>query len=235
MWRQAGFPITGGLLCLLAATPVNAAHPASFAPPAGPPLAPRSHGFMLYLSKPMGGGSGGAALQPKFGFRLDQVRMTGNSGAPEAGDPLQRRALIGWQFNGRSGERASDMRLELGGRVTYDMTHGGVQLQSSRPGGASLSRPVAVVATTGHASPVSGGESKSFELRGLEFRNPDSHAQDDSARPFTRGLFHEASASSSALHDVAAAAIATFKSSRNVPVQQRSRPSERPYSMQDSR
>jgi hypothetical protein len=233
MWRQAGLPITGGLLCLLAATPVNAAHPASFAPPAGPPLAPRTHGFMLYLSQPMGGGSGGATLQPKFGFRLDQVRMTGNSGAPEAGDPVQRRALIGWQFNGPSGERASDMRLELGGRVTYDMTHGGIQLQSSRPG-ASPSRSIAVAAATSHPTTAS-SESKSFELRGLQFRNPDSHAPDDSARPFTRDLFHEASASSSVLHDVAAAAIATFKSSHNSPIQQRSRPSERPYSMQESR
>lgn len=233
MWRQAGLPITGGLLCLLAATPVNAAHPASFAPPAGPPLAPRTHGFMLYLSQPMGGGSGGATLQPKFGFRLDQVRMTGNSGAPEAGDPVQRRALISWQFSGPSGERASDMRLELGGRVTYDMTHGGIQLQSSRPG-ASPSRSIAVAAATSHPTTAS-SESKSFELRGLQFRNPDSHAPDDSARPFTRDLFHEASASSSVLHDVAAAAIATFKSSHNSPIQQRSRPSERPYSMQESR
>ena len=233
MWRQAGFPITGGLLCLLAATPVNAAHPASFAPPAGPPAAPRTHGFMLYLSKPMGGGSGGAALQPKFGFRLDEVRMTGNSGAPEAGDPVQRRALIGWQFNGRSGERASDMRLEFGGRVTYDMTHGGIQLQSSRPG-ASPSRSVAVAAATSHPTTAS-SESKSFELQGLQFRSPVPHAADDSARPFTRDLFHEASASSSVLHDVAAAAIATFKSSHNPPVQQRSRPSERLYSMAESR
>ena len=204
MWRQASFPITGGLLCLVAATAVNAAHPGlSFAPPAGPPLAPRTHGFMLYLSKPMGGGTGGAALQPRFGFRVDQVRMSGNSGAPDAGDPMQRRTLIGWQFNGRSGARASDVRLELGGRVTYDMTHGGFQFQSSRPG-ASSSRPVAVAAANSHPSPTSGSESKSFELHGLQY-------------------------------DVAAAAIATFKSSRINPVQQRSRPSERPYSMQDSR
>ncbi len=232
MWRQASFSITGGLLCLVAATAVNAAHPgSSFAPPAGPPLAPRTHGFMLYLSKPMGGGTGGAALQPRFGFRVDQVRMTGNSGAPDAGDPVQRRALIGWQFNGPSGERASNMRLELGGRVTYDVTHGGLQFQSTRPGAGS-SRPVE--AANSHPIPTS-GESKSFELHGLQFRNPEFHPRDDSARPFTRDLFHEASASSSVLHDVAAAAIATFKSSRNSPVQQRSRPSERPYPMQDSR
>jgi hypothetical protein len=228
MWRQASLPITGGLLCLVAATAVNAAHPgASFAPPTGPSSAPRTHGIMLYLSKPMGGGTGGAALQPRFGFRLDQVRMTGNSGAPDAGDPMQRRALVGWQFTGPSGERASDVRLELGGRLTYDMTHGGFEFQSSRPG-RGASRAVAVAAANSHPIPTSAGELKSFELRGLQFRNPELRPQDDGARPFTRDLFHEASASQSVLHDVAAAAIATFKSSRNAPVQQRSRPSERP-------
>jgi hypothetical protein len=78
-------------------------------------------------------------------------------------------------------------------------------------------------------------ERKSSELHGLDFRGSDSHGADESARPFTRGLFHEASESSSSLHEVAAAAIATFKSSHTVPVQQRLRPSERPYSMQEAR
>ena len=63
MQRQAAFPVTGGLLCLMAATVVCAAHPGPVPPPTGPALAPRTHGFMLYLSKPMGGGTGGAALR----------------------------------------------------------------------------------------------------------------------------------------------------------------------------
>ena len=232
MRRRAAFGVTGGLLCLMAATMACAAHPGPVPPLAGPALAPRTHGFMLYLSKPLGGGAGGTALQPKFGFRIDQVRMMGNSGAPDAGDPMQRRALIGWQFNGRSGLQAADMRLELGGRVSYDVTHGGFAIQSGRIG-ASPARN-APVAAPGHAQNP-GGEPKTFALRGLEFRDPVSPAQDDGARPFTRGLFHEASGSASLLHDVTAAAIATFKSPRPLLPQQRSRLSERPYPMQETR
>lgn len=234
MRRRAAFTTTGGLLCLVAATAANAAHPGPVPPLAGPPLPPRSHGIMLYLSQPMGGGAGGAAAaHPQFGFRVDQVRMMGNSGAPDAGDPLQHRSLIGWQMDGHNGLHASDVRMELGGRVTYDMTRGGFGIQPSRSGSASSpARPMAVAATTPHAAP-SGGESKSFELHGLEFRGADSagadfRGHDDNARPFTRDLFHEANGSASMLHEVAAAAIATFKSSRTVPAQQRSRLSERP-------
>ena len=202
MRQRAAFPVTGGLLCLMAATVASAAHPGPI-PLAGPALAPRTHGFMLYLSKPLGGGSGGAALQPKFGFRVDQVRMMGNSGAPDAGDPMQRRALIGWQFNGRSGAQPADMRLELGGRVSYDVAHGGFAIQSSRSAGPSAAR-TAAVATPSH-SQAPGGEPKTVALRSLELR------------------------------DDFAAAIATFKSSRPVLPQQRSRLSERPSSMQESR
>lgn len=230
MRRQAAFPITGGLLCLVATTTAAAGTSGPVAPPAGPPLAPRTHQIMLYLSQPMGG-SGGAAVSPKFGFRVDQVRMMGQvrmmemAGAPDAGDPVQRRSLIGWQMDGHSGMHVSDMKLELGGRVTYDVAHGGFGVQSSRPGMApSASRPLAVSAS--HTT--NRGESKSFELHGLEARDQDFHNPDDAARPFTRDLFHEANGSSSMLHDVTAAAIATFKSSRNVPVQQRLRPSDRP-------
>jgi hypothetical protein len=78
---------------------------------------------MLYLSQPIGGGSGGA-LHPRFGFRIEQVRMMGNSGAPDAGDPVQHRTLVGWQLDDLRGLHASNMKLELGGRMTYDLTRG---------------------------------------------------------------------------------------------------------------
>jgi hypothetical protein len=230
MRRQAAFPITGGMLCLMAATVAAGAQPGTVAPPAGPALAPRTHGFMLYLSQPLGGGGGGGALHPKFGFRIDQVRMAGNSGAPDAGDPMQRRSLVGWQFGGGSGLHASDVKLELGGRLTYDVTHGGFGAQLSRSGvSTNTVRPVSTVAVS---------EPKSFELHGLQFRGADSHGPEEGARPFTHDLFHEAreaNESSSVFHEVAAAAIATFKSSHNVPIQQRSRPSERPFLMQEAR
>ena len=239
MRRQAAFPITGGVLCLMAATVAAGAQPGAVAPPAGPALAPRSHGFMLYLSQPLGG-SGGAALHPKFGLRIDQVRMTGNSGAPDAGDPLQRRSLVGWQMGGGSGMHTSDVKLELGGRLTYDVTHGGFGAQLSRPGVPSnASRPVSAAASAHMAGGISEGVSgpKSFELHGVEFRGAEFHSPEENVRPFTHDLFHEAheaNPSSSVFHEVAAAAIATFKSSHSAPIQQRSRPSERPFSMQEA-
>ena len=230
MRRQAALPVTGGLLYLVAAAAASAASPVP--PPAGPALAPRSHGFMLYLSQPLGGGGGGAAVRPHFGFRIDQVRMAGNNGAPDAGDPLQRRSLIGWQMDGRSGFHPSAMKLELGGRVTYDVAHGSFSALSSRAGANQSSARSAAVTSSEHTS---GAQPKSFELHGLEFHGSESHGTDENVRPFSRDLFHEASGSSSSLHEIAAAAIATFKSSHSVPVQQRSRPSERPLSMAEAR
>lgn len=115
--------IVYAVLCMLIAASATAAPGGFVSSPAGPPLAPRRHGFMLYLSQPLGGGGGGA-LHPKFGFRIEQVRMMGNSGAPGAGDPIQHRALIGWQLEGLGNLQASNMKLELGSRVTYDVTHG---------------------------------------------------------------------------------------------------------------
>lgn len=135
MWRRTALHIAGGVLCM-ATLGMAAAAPQ----PAGPPLPPRAHGFMLYLSQPIGGGA--AVGGPRFGFRIEQVRFTGNTGAPDAGNPMQHRTLVGWQFGG---SKVSEMRLELGGRVTYDLRHGGFALQSasrfpqrasSRSGGA---------------------------------------------------------------------------------------------------
>jgi hypothetical protein len=117
MQSRAAYRAVGGLVCVAATAGVAAATPGIAAPPAGPPLAPRTHGFMLYLSQPIGGGAG-ASLHPKFGFRIEQVRMMGNSGAPDAGDPLQHRALVGWQMDGLRGMHASGGKVELGGRMT---------------------------------------------------------------------------------------------------------------------
>jgi hypothetical protein len=122
--------IVYAMLCMLVAASATAA-PGGFVPSsAGPPLAPRRHGFMLYLSQPLGGGGGGA-LHPRFGFRIEQVRMMGNSGAPGAGDPIQHRALVGWQLEGLGNLRASNMKLELGSRVTYDVTRGAFKPSAS--------------------------------------------------------------------------------------------------------
>ena len=149
-------------------------------------------------------------MRPKFGLRIEQVRMTGNSGAPDAGDPMQYRALIGWQMEG-----LRDMKVELGSRVTYDVKHGAFTAQLARP--FATSRPAAI--SRANAS----SESKPFSPHlfepGVAGRDP----------------FRQASESSSMVHEIAAAAVSTFKLSRPLPTQQRPGINQRPLSMHDGR
>jgi hypothetical protein len=209
---RAANRIAAGLVCIAATAGVAAATPGIAAPPEGPPLAPRSHGFMLYLSQPVGGGAG-AALHPKFGFRIEQVRMMGNSGAPDAGDPLQHRALIGWQVDGLRGMHVSDGKVDLGGRMTYDVAHGVFAAQLPKTSTAAASRP----STVGRTEVST--ESKPFSSHlfepGNEMRDP----------------FRQSVESASMVHDIAAAAIGSFKLSRPVAAQQRVGTAERPVSM----
>jgi hypothetical protein len=196
VWRQAGFRIAGELICFAAA--IATAHGS----PAGPVPAPRTHGFMLYLSQPLGGGGG--ALRPKFGLRFEQVRMAGNTGAPDAGDPVQHRALVGFQMDGLHGAQVSNMRVEFGSHMTYDVSHGGFALQSAKAPPAAA-RPAAA----GEASwKTDLPESRSFEARAvIEERGPPAHGA------FALSQMREASPG--LLRDVTAAAVATFKSRIN--------------------
>jgi hypothetical protein len=214
MQSRAAIRLAGGLVSIAATAGVAATPPGIAAPPAGPPLAPRSHGFMLYLSQPIGGG--GSALRPKFGFRIDQVRMTGNSGAPDAGDPLQHRALVGWQMDGLRGIHASDMKVEFGGRMTYDVTHGAFAAQLPKTSTVSSSRQSALNRADSYP------ESRPFSPHLFE---PSAAARD----PFRQGV-----ESSSMVHDITAAAIGTFKLTRPVPAQQRVGLSGRPMSMREA-
>jgi hypothetical protein len=178
-----GVRIASSVICI--ATLVGTAGPVRAAPPQGPSLNPRTHGFMLYISQPIGGGPsiGG----PRFGLRFEQVRMGGNNGAPDAGNPMQHRALVGWQFGG---QKATDMRLELGGRVTYDVLHGGFALQSN----AHIPQPVRSISKASFAS-----------LRGakpFDVHEPDEHGF--SSRTAVAGGMRE---SASLLHEIAAAAV----------------------------
>ncbi len=209
---RAANRIAAGFVCIAATAGVAAATPGIVAPPAGPPLAPRTHGFMLYLSQPVGGGAG-ASLHPKFGFRIEQVRMMGNSGAPDAGDPLQHRALVGWQMDGLRGMHVSDGKVDLGGRMTYDVAHGVFAAQLPKTSTAAASRP----STVGRTEVST--ESKPFSSHlfepGNEMRDP----------------FRQSVESASMVHDIAAAAIGSFKLSRPVVAQQRVGAGERPVSM----
>jgi hypothetical protein len=212
MPARARSRIAGNLVRIAATAGVAAATPGIAAPPAGPALAPRSHGFMLYLSQPIGGGAG-ASLHPKFGFRIEQVRMMGNSGAPDAGDPLQHRALVGWQMDGLRGLHASDGKVELGGRMTYDVTHGVFAAQLPKTSNAAASRQSTFTHTEAST------ESKPFSPHLFE---PGNGLRD----PFRQSL-----ESASMVHDFAAAAIGSFKLTRPVATPQRVGMGERPVSM----
>jgi hypothetical protein len=109
---------------------------------------------MLYLSAPLGGGGGGG-LHPKLGFRIEQVRMMGNNGAPDAPDPMQHRGLIGWQIDGQGGMHFSGMRMELGNHVTYDMAHGTFAISSRQSSVATLlgPRPLQAATVTAKSAP----------------------------------------------------------------------------------
>ena len=167
---------------------------------------------MLYLSQPVGGNAG-AALHPKFGFRIEQVRMMGNSGAPDAGDPLQHRALVGWQMDGLRGLHASDGKVELGGRMTYDVAHGVFAAQLPKTSNAAASRPSSVGRTEAAT------ESKPFSSHLFEPANG------------MRDPFRQSVESASMVHDFAAAAISSFKLTRPVTAQPRVGMGERPASM----
>jgi hypothetical protein len=143
-------------------------------------------------------------MHPKFGFRIEQIRMMGNSGAPDAGDPLQRRALVGWQMDGLHGIHASDMKVELGGRMTYDVTHGAFSAHFPKSPNAAASRPAAM--------------SRSDAFTESKLLTP----------------LRQTNESSSMVHDIAAAAIGTFKLSRPLPTLQRTAPAPRPSSMRET-
>ena len=198
--QRMALHLAGTLICLMATAAATAATSAPL--PQGPALPPRKPGFMLYLSKPLGGGDS-AGLRPKFGFRLEQVRMTGNNGAPDAPDPMQHRGLIGWQVEGGHREmRFSDMRLELGNHVTYDMSHGTLGL-TSRTSSMTLGPRPGLSATAASSSVKAGAEPRSIESHFAAAQNGfAAHG----------GGFRE---SSSLLHEVAAAAVASFKSRIN--------------------
>jgi hypothetical protein len=215
MQSRAANRVAGGFICIAATAGIVVATPGIAAPLAGPALAPRTHGFMLYLSQPIGGGSG-ATLRPKFGFRIEQVRMMGNSGAPDAGDPMQHRALVGWQMEGLQGMHAAGMKLELGGRMTYDVTHGSFAAQLPRSSAAA--RPASI------SRPDSYTE-KPFSPHLLEPRLFDSGFG-------TREPPRLSSESASMVHDMAAAAIGSLRLTRPaVQAPQRVGLGERPVSM----
>ena len=209
--RRAGFRLSGGVAFIAAMAGVAVAPAAIAGPPTGPTPAPRTHGFMLYLSLPIGGGGGGS-MRPKFGFRIEQIRMAGNSGAPDAGDPMQHRALVGWQMDGFHGIHASDLKVELGSRMTYDLTHRAFGMSRTS---ASGSRPAAI----SRADPAT--PSKPFSPRLFE------------PGPSAREPFRQTNEPASMAHEIAVAAIGSLRLTRPAPTQQRVGAVPRPSSMRE--
>jgi hypothetical protein len=78
---------------------------------------------MLYFNHSIGAGAGSGSMRPTFGLRVQQVRQGSNSADPEAGDSMQHRELVNWQMEAHSNLHISDLRVKLGNRVTYDVTH----------------------------------------------------------------------------------------------------------------
>ncbi len=126
MQARAAFRSGVGVTCLFAAAGANAT------PPVGP--APQSPEVMLYISHPIGGGSGGFKL-PSLSLRIGQARMGVNSGNPSAGDPLQHRELFRLEIAKPLAARALDVHLGLGNRVTYDLKSGtfGLHRPAAKP------------------------------------------------------------------------------------------------------
>ena len=217
MQSRAANRVVGGFICIAATAVAVVATPGIAAPLAGPPLAPRTHGFMLYLSQPIGGGSG-AALRPKFGFRIEQVRMMGNSGAPDAGDPFQHRALVGWQMEGLQGMHVSGMKLELGSRMTYDVTRGAFAAQLPRSSAAAAARPASINRPDSYTEP--------------KLLTPRLFAPRGSESGFgSREPFRMSSESASFVREMAVAAMGSLKLTRPaVQAPQRAAMGERPVS-----
>jgi hypothetical protein len=113
----AAFGVTSGLICTAAVFAASAGPRGGYFSPG---LAPRSPEVMLYISHSIGAGSGG---RPTFGLKVDQLRQVGDSGDPESGDVMQHRELVNWQMEAHSNMRISDLRVQLGHRVTYDVTN----------------------------------------------------------------------------------------------------------------
>ena len=212
MQRRTGFRLSGGVAFIAAMAGAAVAPAAIAAPPTGPTPSPRTHGFMLYLSQPIGGGGGGS-MRPKFGFRIEQIRMAGNSGAPDAGDPMQHRALVGWQMDGFHGIHASDMRVELGSHMTYDVARGAFGM--SRTYAVSVSRPAATNRTDAATA------SKPFSPRLFE------------PGPPAREPFRQTNESVSMAHEMAAAAIGSLRLTRPAATPQRIGAVPRPSSMRE--
>ena len=141
-----------GLLALSAAASLAAT--ATAGPRAAffsPGLAPRAPEVMLYFNHRIGAVG---TLRPTFGLRVQQVRQASNTGDPDGGDSMQHREWINWQMEAHSNLHISALRIQLGGRLTYDVTNR--RLGSPARSGMQIGSPTA----------------RSGSLNGLQLKQP---------------------------------------------------------------
>jgi hypothetical protein len=121
-------------------------------------------------------------------------------------------------MDGLQGSHAADMKLELGGRMTYDVTQGAFAAQQPRASTTPGARLSAINRSDSYT------ESKPFASHLFE-----PHLFEQGVG--TREPFRTSTESSSMAHDIAAAAMGTFKLTRPVQAQQRVGMGERPASL----
>lgn len=117
MRTHTALPLEAGLAGLLTAAT------ASGAPAMGPTPEHQSPEVTLYFSIPIGIRESGVP-SPKIGLGFGEVQVAGNLGNPATGDPIRRRELLRFEVAPRRAEPARELRLTLGGRMTYDLSRG---------------------------------------------------------------------------------------------------------------
>jgi hypothetical protein len=192
---MAAYGVTSGLLCIAAAIATNAAPRENYFSPG---LAPRSPQIMLYLSHSIGAGSGG---RPTFGLKIDQLRQTSNLGDPDGGDAMQHRELVNWQMEAHSNLHIADLRMQLGHRVTYDLTNRSFGSPATR---ATMQLGTPTLRNAPIGSPM---EQKSLWAQS-------SVAASSAAARDGGGAAREAAIGSTSLREIASAAVAALAPAR---------------------
>jgi len=105
---------------------------ASAAPAMGPTPEHPAPEITLYFSVPLGNADRGSPRPPQIRLGLGEIQVAGNLANPNAGDPIRRREWLRFDLSPRRAEPARDLRLTLGGRMTYDLNRGVFGWRSGR-------------------------------------------------------------------------------------------------------
>jgi hypothetical protein len=196
MDTHTAFRIEAGLAGLLTAAAASATTPVSPAPESPSPE------ITLYVSVPIGMRHGGA-LRPKVGLGFGQVQAAGNLSNPAAGDPIRHRELLRFDVSPRAADPAPDMRLTLGGRMTYNVNRGVFGWRKA----GSISEPTGITFNTAAPRPVAEAVRPETALSAVsgEPKAPDRRPRNIGAALDSEGTrypLHLFGASASPMHDL---------------------------------